>query len=77
MDAHKRSAKFFADAAGIFSGPVVTRVEALQTFYPAESYHQDFIAKNPRYPYVVFNDLPKIRNLEKEFPDLYRAGPHD
>ena len=65
------------NAAGIFSGPVVTRVEALQIFYPAESYHQDFIAKNPRYPYVVFNDLPKIRNLEKEFPDLYRAGPHD
>jgi len=65
------------NAAGIFSGPVVTRVEALQIFYPAESYHQDFIAKNPRYPYVVFNDLPKIRNLEKEFPDLYRDGPHD
>jgi peptide-methionine (S)-S-oxide reductase len=62
------------DAAGVYSRPIVTRVEALQAFYPAESYHQDFIAKNPRYPYVVFNDLPKIRNLEKELPDLYRES---
>ena len=39
-----------------------------------QSYHQDFIAKNPRYPYVVFNDLPKIRNLKQLFPELYREG---
>ena len=66
------------DAGRVFPRGIVTRVEALQGFYPAESYHQDFIAKNPRYPYVVFNDLPKIRNLEKEFPDFYRdGGSHD
>jgi peptide-methionine (S)-S-oxide reductase len=60
------------NGAGVFRQPVVTRVESLRTFYPAEAYHQDFIAKNPRYSYVVFNDLPKIRNLEKEFPSFYR-----
>jgi len=60
------------NGSGAFARPVVTRVEPLRAFYPAEAYHQDFIAKNPRYPYVVFNDLPKIRNLEKEFPGFYR-----
>ena len=60
------------DAARVFPRDIVTRVEPLQGFYAAESYHQDFIAKNPRYPYVVFNDLPKIRNLEKELPEFYR-----
>jgi peptide-methionine (S)-S-oxide reductase len=65
------------DAARVFPRVIVTRVEPLQGFYPAEGYHQDFIAKNPHHPYIVFNDLPKIRNLEKEFPDFYRAGPRD
>jgi len=60
------------DGSGVFRRAIVTRLEPLQAFYPAEAYHQDFIAKNPRYPYVVFNDLPKIRNLEKEFPGFYR-----
>jgi peptide-methionine (S)-S-oxide reductase len=87
-----RSAIFYADAAqkdianqyieqlgaaGVFQSAIVTRVDPLHGFYPAESYHQDFIAKNPRYPYVVFNDLPKIRNLEKEFPDFYRESAHE
>ena len=60
------------NGSGVFRQPVVTRIEPLRAFYPAEAYHQDFIAKNPRYPYVVFNDLPKIRNLENAFPDFYR-----
>jgi peptide-methionine (S)-S-oxide reductase len=60
------------DGSGVFRHSIVTRLEPLSAFYPAEAYHQDFIARNPRYPYVVFNDLPKIRNLEKEFPDFYR-----
>jgi peptide-methionine (S)-S-oxide reductase len=87
-----RSAIFYADdaqkdlankyieqlgAAGVFKSAIVTRVDPLHGFYPAESYHQDFIAKNPRYPYVVFNDLPKIRNLEKEFPAFYRESSPD
>ena len=84
-----RSAIFYADdaqkdiatryveqlnASDLFHGEIVTRVDPLQGFYPAEGYHQDFIEKNPRYPYVVFNDLPKIRNLEKVFPDFYQEN---
>jgi peptide-methionine (S)-S-oxide reductase len=85
-----RSAIFYADdtqrdiakayivqlnESGLFKRAIVTRVDPLERFYPAESYHQDFIAKNPRYPYVVFNDLPKIRSLKKLFPELYRERP--
>jgi Peptide methionine sulfoxide reductase len=44
-------------------------------FYPAEDYHQDFLTRNPRYPYIVINDLPKIENLQRLFPGLYRATP--
>lgn len=61
--------------AGSFSGPIVTRVEGGTQFYPAEGYHQDFLAKNPRYPYIVINDLPKIANLKRLFPTLYRSSP--
>ena len=46
-----------------------------RTFYPAEDYHQDFLAHNPGYPYIVFNDLPKIANLKRVFPALYRPDP--
>ncbi len=58
--------------SGKFSRAIVTQVEPLEGFYPAEKYHQDFIAKNPRNPYVVVNDLPKIRNLERLYPEYYR-----
>ena len=55
-----------------FSGPIVTQVVPLQAFYPAEAYHQNFLARNPDNPYIVENDLPKIDRLRKEFPDLYK-----
>lgn len=58
--------------SGKFPRAIVTQVEPLEGFYPAEKYHQDFIAKNPRNPYVVVNDLPKIRNLERLYPEYYR-----
>ncbi len=58
-----------------FAAPVVTRVDALKGFYPAEGYHQDFYLKNPRYPYIVINDLPKIQNLKVLFPQYYRDSP--
>jgi peptide-methionine (S)-S-oxide reductase len=58
------------DAARVFTQPIVTQVVPLKAFYPAESYHQDFMKNNPDYPYIVYWDLPKIAHLEKEFPDL-------
>src|SRR5271165_3558395 len=63
------------DAAHAFGAPVVTTIEPGRTFYRAEDYHQDFLARNPSYPYIVFNDLPKIANLKRLFPGLYRAEP--
>jgi peptide-methionine (S)-S-oxide reductase len=59
----------------MFDAPVVTKIEAGRDFYPAEDYHQDFLARNPLYPYIVINDLPKIENLKRLFPELYRAAP--
>ena len=58
-----------------FARPIVTRVDALDTFYPAESYHQDFLLRHPTNPYIVFNDLPKIENLKRVFPARYREEP--
>jgi peptide-methionine (S)-S-oxide reductase len=60
------------DAAKVYSRPIVTKVEPFQGFYPAESYHQDYLKKNPDNPYIVYNDLPKLENLKKDFPELYR-----
>jgi peptide-methionine (S)-S-oxide reductase len=62
-------------AAGIFSGPIVTEQTPFTTFYAAEGYHQDFLINHPDYPYIVYNDLPKIANLKRLFPDLYRDTP--
>jgi peptide-methionine (S)-S-oxide reductase len=63
------------DAAKAFDKPIVTQVETGKAFYPAESYHQDFLTENPSYPYIVINDLPKVAQLKKLFPDQYRAEP--
>jgi peptide-methionine (S)-S-oxide reductase len=61
--------------AHAFSAAIVTKIEPGQSFYPAEDYHQDFLVRNPTYPYIVYNDLPKIENLKRILPDLYRAAP--
>ena len=61
--------------AHVFDAPIVTKVEPGREFYPAEDYHQDFLTRNPRYPYIAINDLPKIENLKRLFPDIYRATP--
>ena len=63
------------DKAGVYGRPIVTRIDPLAAFYPAEGYHQDFLTLNPDYPYIVFNDLPKIANLKAMFPALYREKP--
>jgi peptide-methionine (S)-S-oxide reductase len=61
--------------AHVFGRPIVTRVDPLKGFYPAENYHQDFLVRNPRYPYIVINDLPKVANLKREFPQIYVDEP--
>lgn len=61
--------------AHVFRAAIVTRIERGKTFYPAEGYHQDFLVLNPNYPYIVFNDLPKVAALEKLYPNLYRGDP--
>jgi peptide-methionine (S)-S-oxide reductase len=58
--------------AKLFSRSIVTRVDPLNGFYPAEAYHQDFLLRNPTYPYIVIHDLPKIGQLKKVFPARYR-----
>ena len=57
--------------AKAFSSRIVTQIQPMTGFYRAEDYHQDYAAHNPDNPYIVFNDLPKVANLKKEFPDLY------
>jgi peptide-methionine (S)-S-oxide reductase len=56
--------------AKAFKHKIVTQVAPLTGFYPAEAYHQHFLQHNPTYPYIVYNDLPKIHELEKQFPEL-------
>jgi peptide-methionine (S)-S-oxide reductase len=58
--------------AKAFPAPIVTQVVPLQGFYPAEAYHQDFLARHPSYPYIVFYDLPKLQELQAQFPGVYK-----
>lgn len=59
-------------AARTFSAPIVTQAVPLQQFYPAEEYHQNYLALHPHQPYIVFNDMPKLEQLRKQFPALYQ-----
>jgi peptide-methionine (S)-S-oxide reductase len=84
-----RSAIFYADAgqreaaaayiaalaaAATYPAPIVTALEPLAAFYPAEAYHQDFLVRNPDYPYIVRYDLPKLAELKRRFPDLVKGS---
>jgi peptide-methionine (S)-S-oxide reductase len=60
------------NTAKIYSQPIVTRVVPFQAFYAAEDYHQDYLKNHPYEPYIMINDQPKLTNLKKEYPDLYR-----
>jgi len=62
-------------AAKTFKAPIVTQVAPLGTFYPAEAYHQHYMEQHPYSPYIVYNDAPKVRNLKRVFPTLYREPP--
>jgi peptide-methionine (S)-S-oxide reductase len=63
------------DQAHAFKKAIVTKIEQDRTFYPAEDHHQDFLTRNPTYPYIAINDMPKIEDLKRLFPELYRAAP--
>jgi len=76
-DEQKRIAEAYVaqlGAAKAFPGPIVTQVAALTAFYPAEAYHQNYLALHPNEPYIVYNDLPKLEALKKQFPSLYVAA---
>lgn len=61
--------------AHVFGRAIVTKVEPAAKFYRAEDHHQDFLALNPTYPYIMQNDLPKVADLKKFFPDNFKKKP--
>jgi peptide-methionine (S)-S-oxide reductase len=63
------------DAAGAYGAPVATRIEPGAAFYPAEAYHQDFMALHPTHPYIVANDAAKVRDLKRLFPEFTAPAP--
>ena len=58
------------DAARVFPGKIVTEVTKATTFYPAEAYHQDYFANNPRQPYCQAVVAPKVDKVRKVFKEL-------
>lgn len=77
MEQEKVARDYIAQLADakVFPAPIVTTLEPLKAFYPAEAYHQDYLVRHPAQPYIVYNDLPKIDNLKRLFPLLYRESP--
>src|ERR1700687_79471 len=63
------------NAAKVYKKPIVTKVGALEAFYPAEAYHQDYLTLHPNQPYIAFNDIPKVENLKKIFAENYIEKP--
>ncbi len=61
--------------SGVYPKALATTIEPLQAFYPAEDYHQDYLVRNPNSLYIVINDVPKVENLAKTFPDWWRDKP--
>ncbi|KVD07486.1 methionine sulfoxide reductase A [Burkholderia ubonensis] len=59
--------------AHVFPAPIVTRVEPFNGFYPAETYHQNYLELHPDAPYIAINDLPKVAGLKQLFPTIYRS----
>jgi peptide-methionine (S)-S-oxide reductase len=77
-DDQKRIAEAYIaqlDQAHVFARPIVTQVDPLKGFYEAEGYHQDYLINNPTNLYVQTYDVPKVENLKRTFPELYRGQP--
>jgi peptide-methionine (S)-S-oxide reductase len=60
------------DAAHVFARPIVTEIIPLEHFYAGEEYHQDYALKNPQNPYIQVCDIPKIAELERQFPAIFQ-----
>lgn len=63
--------------AKAFDRPIVSEVVPLRAFYPAEEYHQNYMARHPTSLYIVINDAPKVERLRRQFPALYQESPRD
>jgi peptide-methionine (S)-S-oxide reductase len=63
------------DAAHVFNSKIVTKIDGLKGFYPAEGYHQDYLTRHPDSMYIRINDLPKVEALKQLFPNAYRTDP--
>jgi len=63
------------NGAHVYDAALVTKIEPGHEFFPAEAYHQDYLTLHPTQPYIVFNDIPKIKALKAMYPDLYREEP--
>ena len=77
-DAQRRVAQNYIaqlDRSHVFGAPIVTKTEPYKGFYRAESYHQNYLTLHPDSAYIVYNDMPKIANLKRLFPNLYRDKP--
>jgi peptide-methionine (S)-S-oxide reductase len=62
------------DQAKVFSSPIVTQIVPMKAFYRAEDYHQNYATEHPENPYIAMFDLPKVKNLQQQFPSLYVAA---
>lgn len=74
-DEQKRIAEAYIkqlDRVKVFNRPIVTQVTPFEAFHDAEDYHQDYLAQHPDEPYIVINDMPKVENLRKQMPELYK-----
>ena len=75
-DEQKRIAQAYIEQlnlAKVFGRKIVTQVVPFQSFNVAEAYHQNYLVHHPNDPYIVYNDLPKLENLRKLLPELYKA----
>ena len=69
-DWQREQARTYMDqlaGAGVFRRPIVTTLEPLEAFHPAEGYHHDFVAKNPTHPYVRMWALPKVQKVREVY----------
>ena len=77
-DTQQRVAQAYIDQlnrAAVFPGPIVTTVSPKTEFFPAERLPPRLLELEPTYPYIAINDLPKVNDLKRLFPELYRDQP--